>query len=142
MKRFRFGLERVLGLRVGLERAARSALAQALTRQEQAEARRVRVDADLMACRGDRAEAIEGLARAVELGLVAVRSRVEAELGAARASVAQARDRFRRRRTDVEVLRKLRRKEFDAWRREAEAREQSELEELGRMREQGAKVRR
>ena len=39
-------------------------------------------------------------------------------------------------------LRKLRRKEFDAWRREAEAREQSELEELGRMREQGAKVRR
>ena len=134
MRRFRFGLEKVRKLRRHRERAARLGLAQELSQLAAATEHRKRVEENLAVCREQSAGGhLDPFAAALEIGLTAVLGRVEQAIELAETNVGQAREFYQERRCDLLAMDKLRERLHEIWRRETEADEQMEFDELARI---------
>lgn len=143
MRRFRFRLDKVLRLRAHGERAARRKLAQQLSALRMVAEDMERVDHNLAVCReDDQATSAAGLARALETGLVHRRLRLERQMEVAESHVVQARRAYQEARIAHRALTNLRAGRLQTWRREAEAEDQGEFDEMARTRFLLGKVRR
>lgn len=136
MRRFHFPLQKLLLLKSQEERAARRALATAVGEVATLDGEARGLDALLRVC--DQDEAAGGpaaaLARALRAGLGARRTRVGRQLRDAELRLASVRATFVERRKEHHALANLRERRHEAWRMEWNAAEQSELDELARLR--------
>jgi flagellar export protein FliJ len=139
MKRFRFRLERVLSLKEQRERLAEKRQQQARARWEEARAECVRIEEELARTA---ARAMEKLREAAILGTWQSHYEQAARLGellaAAQRRLAEAEkllqeaNRLRiQLAREVEMLRDLRRKEWQNYQKEAARQQQNKLDELG-----------
>ena len=143
MRRFRFRLDRVLRLRSHRERAARRNLAEKLSTVRMLAEDIERVDRNLAVCReDDQATGAAGLARALEGGLAHRRLHLERQMEVAERHVEQARLAYREARIAHRAMSNLRAGRLQTWRREVEAEDQAEFDELARTRFLLRKVRR
>ena len=127
MRRFRFALERLAGLRQHQERAARLVMAEALANLGALEQRQQQIEANLQTCgEQGRGERMIVLARALEQGLVRAKLRLGQEIYAARERVERATVAYCERRRDLLPLEKLRERAFTAHRQQAQAEEQAD----------------
>lgn len=136
MRRFRFRLEGLLRLRGQFERAARRELAAATGRVAAVEQRIAVAEDGLRQCeeQGAGATPASRLARSLEQGLRRHRFRLQHALRAAEAQLDNARTGWSAARRDHRVLEQLRERRVADWRTSVARDEQSELEELARLR--------
>ena len=127
MKRFRFPLERILGLYRSEERQARQALARAARRVHELEEQRQRVaeaDRDLDLVRpGDRLYALVLAARAAAL---------EGLLAEAEAQREKVRLEFLEKRSRRQSVQSVKERAFERWRLDTSRAQAQELDEIGR----------
>jgi flagellar FliJ protein len=145
VKRFVFGLARVLRLRSSLERERARELGRAV---REAEERKQEADraAERLARYGEQASAgnasvtTAGSLNNLRLSVEAAEGRLEranASHAEAEESVAREQERFREARREREVLERLRERRRDDWRQESSRLEQKELDEIARQRRAG-----
>ena len=134
MKRFRFPLARVHGLRSQQERIARRALGAALSEQARLERALQQLRADLDVCRDEESGAAGALASALAAGLRRREFALLRRVVEAQQATEIARENYRVRRTELRGLDRLRDARREEWRQECAREEQAELEELVRIR--------
>jgi len=134
VKRFRFRLEKVRGLRRQEADAARLRLADAVNRLAACDADRARVEAMLAECRQEASapSAAAALARGLQRGLEARMHRLAAARADAEQRVAAARAGWLQRRSAAAALDKLYEARRRAWQSLLAAAEQAELEAAAR----------
>jgi flagellar export protein FliJ len=135
MKRFRFDLARVLRLRQQQERAARLAMARDLSALHSLEEAQRQIDASLSTCtESGLGRHMVQLTRALETGLLAVRRRLGRDISGAEVRLERTRADYQNRRRDLMALDRLHEHRYQAWREAVQAAEQSDLDEMARVR--------
>ncbi len=132
MKRFQFPLARLERLRSHDEREARRRLAAALGVVNELRGRIEAVERNLEICAEETGSAA-ALQRAMTAGLQKIKLRLTKELVDAEVISKAALEIYQQRRRDRRMLTNLHEKRLEAWKAEALADEQSQMEELARM---------
>lgn len=134
MKTFRFPLGRLERLRGHEERLAQRRLAACMSTLDALEAERATIDANLDICETSGGGDARELGAALSGGLRAARRKLEKRLEIALREAEAARVQFVAKHRDVEALRRLHEARRSAWRTEVLREEQSELDEVARVR--------
>lgn len=138
MQRFRFRLQGLLRLKKQLEQDSRRTLATAMGAVAGVEQRLQTANEGLRECEqlGCSSEPHAPLARALAAGLTKHRRQLQNQLRAAEAQLERARTEWLERRKEQRALSLLRERRHEEWRRDHEAREQRDMEELAQARAQ------
>ncbi len=135
MRRFRFRLAKVLKLRAHWERAARRTLAEKLSVLGVLADDMQRLDHNLAVCReDDHVTTAAALARALEAGLIHRRNHLARDMEVAAQHVDYARRGYQEAHVDHRAMSNLRSRRLESWRREVEAEDQAEFDEMARTR--------
>ena len=135
MRRFRFRLDKVLKLRAHVERAARRTLAEKLSVLSVLEDDMLGLDHNLAVCReDDSVTSAAALARALEAGLTRRRNLLARDIEVAVQHVGYARRGYQEARVGHRAMSNLRSLRLETWRREVEAEDQAEFDEMARTR--------
>jgi len=135
MRRFRFRLDKVLKLRAHVERAARRTLAEKLSVLSVLEDDMRGLDHNLAVCReDDSVTSAAALARALEAGLTRRRNLLARDMEVAGQHVHYARRGYQEAHVAHRAMSNLRSRRQEIWRREVEAVDQAEFDEMARTR--------
>ncbi len=133
MKRFRFRLDRLVRLRGYRERLAKRDLATAMAHVSSLRGHLTMLEQNLSECQVEMGSAA-ALARGLERGLATAKARVSTRLATAEELAESKRLIYSDCRRDFKALDNLREQRFAEWQAAALAEEQSEMEEVARMR--------